>query len=65
VTLPDRIADLRTSMKRFAMRSVWKIDFPPAVRVVAKNARGNALERLGSEGREGFHIAGAKALVFY
>jgi hypothetical protein len=55
----------RTSMKRFAIRSVWNRDFPPAVREVAKNVRGNPFELLGSEGREGFDIAGAKALVFY
>jgi hypothetical protein len=48
-------------MKRFAMRSVWKSDFPPAVRVVAKNVRWHPVALFGSEGREGFDIAGAKA----
>jgi hypothetical protein len=64
VTLPDRIVDLRTSMKRVAMRSVWKSDLPPAALVVAKNVRGNPFELSGSEGREGFDIAGAKAHPF-
>jgi len=47
------------------MRSVWKRDLPPAVRVDTKNVRGNPVELLGSEGREGFDIAGAEALVFW
>jgi hypothetical protein len=41
------------------MRSVWKIDLPPAVLVDAKNVRGKPFELLGSEGREGFDIAGS------
>jgi hypothetical protein len=47
------------------MRSVWKSDFPPAVRVVTKNVRwqNDALD--GSEGREGIDIAVAKASTFY
>ena len=40
-------------MKRFAMRSVWKSDFPPAVRVVTKNVRGHPVALSGSEGLEG------------
>jgi hypothetical protein len=44
------------------MRSVWKSDLPPAVRVVAKNVRAHPVAFAGSEGREGFDIAGAKAL---
>jgi len=44
------------------MRSVWKSDFPPAVRVVAKNVRADPVAFAGSDGREGFDIAGAKAL---
>jgi hypothetical protein len=48
-------------MKRFAMRSVWKSDFPPAVRVVAKNVCGHPAALFGSDGREGLDIAGAKA----
>jgi hypothetical protein len=44
------------------MRSVWKSDLPPAVRVVTKNVRGQNDALDGSEGREGIDIAGAKAL---
>jgi hypothetical protein len=44
------------------MRSVWKRDLPPAVRVVTKNVRAHPTALFGSEGREGFDIAGAKAL---
>jgi hypothetical protein len=44
------------------MRSVWKSDLPPAVRVVAKNVREENEALDGSEGREGIDIAGAKAL---
>ena len=43
------------------MRSVWKSDFPLAVRVAAKNVRGHPVALFGSDGREGFDIAGAKA----
>ena len=43
------------------MRSVWSSDFPPTVRVVAKNVRGHPVALSGSDGREGFDIAGAKA----
>ena len=46
------------------MRSVWKRDLPPAVRVVTKNVRGQNEALAGSEGREGIDIAGAKALQF-
>jgi len=55
------MVDRRTSMKRLAMRSVWNSDLPPAVLVVAKNVRGHPVALFGSEGREGFDIAGAKA----
>jgi hypothetical protein len=58
----DRMADLRTSMKRFAMRSVWNNDLPPAVRVVTKNVRGQPVARFGSDGREGLDTAVAEAL---
>jgi hypothetical protein len=51
-------------MKSAAMRSVWKIDLPPAVRVVTKNVRGQKDALDGFEGREGIDIAGAKALHF-
>jgi len=44
------------------MRSVWNNDLPPAVRVVAKNVRAHPVAFAGSEGREGFDIAEAKAL---
>ena len=47
------------------MRSVWKRDLPPAVRVVTKNVRGQKEALDGSDGREGIDIAGAKALHFY
>jgi hypothetical protein len=63
-TFPDRMVDRRTSMKRSAMRSVWKRDLPPAVRVVTKKVRGHPVALLGLEGREGFDLAGAKALPF-
>jgi len=56
------MVDRRTSIKRFAMRSVWKRDRPPAVWVLTKNVRGHPMALFGSEGREGFDIAGAKAL---
>jgi hypothetical protein len=46
------------------MRSVWKSDFPPAVRVVTKNVRGEKEALAEFEGREGIDIAGAKALHF-
>jgi hypothetical protein len=46
------------------MRSVWKSDLPPAVRVVTKNVRGQKEALDGSEDREGIDIAGAKALHF-
>jgi hypothetical protein len=36
---------------------------PPAVRVVTKNVRGQPVALFGLEGREGFDIAGAKALI--
>ena len=49
-------------MKSSAMRSVWKSDLSPAVRVVVKNVRAHPVEFAGSEGREGFDMAGAKAL---
>ena len=49
-------------MKRFAMRSVWNNDFPPAVRVVTKNVCGCPVALLGSDGREGFDMTGDKAL---
>ena len=51
-------------MNNPAMRSVWKSDLPPAVRVVTKNVRGYNEALDGSEGREGIDIAGAKALHF-
>jgi hypothetical protein len=44
------------------MRSVWKSDLPPAVRVVTKYVRGQNEAIDESEGREGIDIAGAKAL---
>jgi ABC-type amino acid transport substrate-binding protein len=44
------------------MRSVWKSDRPPAVRVVTKNVRAHPVAFAGSEGREGFDIAVAQAL---
>jgi hypothetical protein len=47
------------------MRSVWKSDLPPAVRVVTKNVRGQNEAIDVSEGREGIDIAGAKALHFF
>jgi hypothetical protein len=56
------MVDRKTSMKSSAMRVVWKSDFPPAVRVVAKNVRGHPVALFGSDGREGFDIAGAKSL---
>ena len=46
------------------MRSVWKSDLPPAVRVVTKKVRGHPVALSGLEGREGFDIAGAEALLF-
>jgi hypothetical protein len=46
------------------MRSVWKSDLPPTVRVVTKNVRGQKEALDGSEGREGIDIEGAKALHF-
>jgi hypothetical protein len=49
-------------MKRSAIRSVWKSDRPPAVRVVTKNVRAHPVAFAGSEGREGFDIAGAEVL---
>ena len=42
------------------MRSVWKSDFPPAVRVDTKNVREHPEPQVGSDGREGFDIAGVK-----
>jgi len=47
------------------MRSVWKSDRPPAVRVVTKNVRGDPVASLGFDGREGFDIAGAEAHPFF
>jgi hypothetical protein len=55
------MVDRKTSMKSSAMRVVWKSDFPLAVRVVAKNIRAHPVALLGSEGREGLDITGAKA----
>ncbi len=55
------MTDRSTSIKRLAIRSVWKSDLPPAVRVVAKNVRAHPVALLGSDGREGFDIARAKA----
>jgi hypothetical protein len=49
-------------MKRPAIRSVWKIDLPPAVALVTKKVRECPLALFGSDGREGFDIAGAEAL---
>jgi len=49
-------------MKRSAMRVVWNSAFPPAVLVVVKNVRGDTAALFGSDGRDGFDIAGAKAL---
>jgi hypothetical protein len=46
------------------MRWVWKSDFPPAVRVVAKKVRDDPVVSFGFDGREGFDIAGAEALHF-
>jgi hypothetical protein len=54
--------DRRTSMNRTAMRSVWKSDLPPAVPVLVKNVREHPVAFAGSEGLEGFDIAGDKAL---
>jgi len=48
-------------MKSSAMRSVWNRDLPSAVRVVVKNVRACPVAFAGSEGREGFDSAGAKA----
>jgi hypothetical protein len=47
------------------MRSVWKSDLPPAVRVVTKNVRGQNAALDGAAGREGIDMAGAKALDSY
>jgi hypothetical protein len=47
------------------MRSVWKSDRPPAVRVVTKNVRGEKEALAEFEGREGIDIAGAKALQLF
>jgi len=47
------------------MRVVCKTDLLPAVRVVTKNVRGENDAADGSEGRDGFDIAGAKALSFF
>jgi hypothetical protein len=44
---------------------VWKSDLPPAVRVVTKNVRGRLVALFGFDGREGFDIAGAKALRLF
>jgi hypothetical protein len=55
------MVDRKTSMKSSAMRVVRRSDFPLAVRVVAKNVRAHPVALLGSEGREGLDIAGAKA----
>lgn len=41
------------------------MDLLPAVRVVTKNVRGENDAADGSEGRDGFDIAGAKALSFF
>jgi hypothetical protein len=57
------MVDRRTSMKSSAMRAVWKSDFPLAVRVVAKKVRAHPVAQLGSDGREGFDMAGAKAHI--
>jgi hypothetical protein len=59
------MVDRKTSMKSSAMRVVWKSDLPLAARVVAKNVRGRPVALSGSDGREGFDIAGAKALLPY
>jgi len=42
---------------------VWsgRVIFPLAVRVVAKNVRGHPVALFGSDGREGFDIAGVEA----
>ena len=51
-------------MKRFAMRSVWNSDRPPAVEVVTKNVRGIPVEFSGSDGLEGFDIMRRKTGTF-
>jgi hypothetical protein len=56
------MVDRRNSINEFAIRSVWKSDLPPAVRVVTKNVRGHPVAFSESDGRDGFDIAGAKAL---
>jgi len=51
-------------MNSEAMRSVWNSDLPPAVLVVAKKVRNCLFESRGSDGLDGFDIAGAKARYF-
>jgi len=48
-------------MNSCAMRSVWNNDLPPAALVVAKKVRNCPFELRGSDGLDGFDIAGAKA----
>jgi hypothetical protein len=59
---PDRIFSLKTSINSSAIRFAWKSDLPPAVRVVTKNVRAEKDAADLSDGRDGFDIAGAKAL---
>ena len=47
-----------------AMRSVWKIGLPIAVRLVTKNVRDSAFAFCAVVGRDGLLIAGAKAPSF-
>jgi hypothetical protein len=51
-------------MKSSVIRSVWRIDLPPAVPELTKKVRGHPVASLGFEGRKGFDIAGAEALHF-
>jgi hypothetical protein len=50
-------------MNKFAMRSVWNRDLPPAVRLVTKYVRAFPGALAGVEGLEGFDMAGAEALA--
>ena len=51
-------------MNSWAIRSVWNSDLPPAVLVVAKKVRSCPFDSCGSDGLDGFDIAGAKAPLF-
>lgn len=52
-------------MNSWAMRSVWKSDLPPIVRVVMKKVRNCPLEFCASDGLDGFATTGAKAHSFF